>query len=293
MRSHFAKAVLVVLFAVAEAPRAKANHTAPETVTFPLTDGNSMVGYHYRGHARKPLVVMLHGASDSHTVFDFSPGFRAARLLAAQGFSVLTVDRVGYGASTRPSGDTLDFGRSAGYVHEMIQAARAGALGFLPEKVVVLGPSAGADIAMVEAGTYHDVDGVIVCFNSSELQPAIFTVDVGAWLAQGDYFDFGVDFRTRFFYAEPWALPATIAKDNATRSLVPRAEILSALMNGSAPYRAQIAAPVFLLQADLDEIFVPKDDSALFSASTDVSYRRLHLAGIFGARRAQSSLRRR
>lgn len=264
-------AVLVSVWSVAWAPEARAGKD-PAVLTFALADGNSMVGYHYRGKATQPVVVMLHGASDSHTVFDFAPGFRAAERLAQKGYPVLTVDRVGYGASTRPNGDTLGFATSAGYVHEVIQAVRGGALGFVPQSVVLLGPSVGADLTMVEAGTYHDVDGVVICFNTSELQPELFEVDVGAWLAQGDYFDFGVDFRTRFFYAEPWALSWIVDKDNATRSLVPRAEILSALMNGSAPFRGQIDVPVLLMQADHYELFVPRDDSSLFSASPDVSF---------------------
>ena len=120
---------------------------------------------------------------------------------------MLALDRVGYGASSHPNGDTLNYTTSAGYVHEVIQQVRGGALGDVPSAIILLGPSAGGDIALVEAGTYHDVDGLIVCSNTSQLQPAIFQVDFNAWFAQGDYFDFGVDFRTQFFYAAPFALP--------------------------------------------------------------------------------------
>ncbi len=257
---------------------------AQSPVTFSLADGNQAVGFIYlpphghRHHAR-PLLLMIHGASDTHTVFDFFPGFRAAPELALLGQPVLALDRVGYGASSRPNGDTLDFATSAGYVHEVIQAVRAGALGFTPPAVVLLGPSAGADIAIVEAGTYKDVDGLIVCSNTSQLQPALFDVDVGAWFAQGDYFDFGVDFRTQFFYAAPFAIPFIIDLDNATRSLVPRAEIQSALANLSAPFRGQVTAPVLLLQADHDAIFIPIDDTALFSSSPDVTFTLLRFTG--------------
>jgi pimeloyl-ACP methyl ester carboxylesterase len=282
MRAHLMKALsvvgLVVGLILVQASPAGANGGAPRRLTFSLQDGNTMAGFHYRGH-RNPVLIMLHGASDTHTVFDFSPAFRTAARLADRGFTVLTVDRVGYGASSRPNGDTLDFTRQAGYVHEVVQAVRGGALGFTPGSVVLLGPSVGADLAMVEAGTFHDVDGVVVCFNTSELQPALFEVDVNAWFAQGDYFDFGTDFRTQFFYALPFAFPWTIALDNATRSLVPRAEIMSALMNGSAPFRAQITVPVFLLQADHDDLFVPRDDTALFTGSPDVTFSLLHFAG--------------
>ncbi len=251
---------------------ARADVPAAATTSFTLSDGNTMAGYVYGGSAQTPLLVMVHGASDSHTVFDFAPGFRSAFELVQRGFGVLTVDRVGYGASSHPSGDTLSFATQAAQLHDVIQAVRAGALGFTPPQVIVLGPSVGADITMVEAGTYHDVDGVIVCFNTNQLQPALFQVDVGAWFAQGDYFDFGVDFRTYFFYAQPWALQWVIDLDNATRSLVPRGEIASALSGQSAPYRSQITAPVLLVQAEDDHLFVPEDDTALFTASPDVSF---------------------
>ncbi len=156
----------------------------------------------------------------------------------------------------------------------MIQAVRDGALGFVPSAIVLLGPSAGGDIALVEAGTYHDVDGLIVVSNTSQLQPALFQVDFNAFFAQGPYFDFGVDFRTEFFYDGPFALPFLVDLDNATRALVPRAEIESALANFAAPFRGQVTAPVLLLQADHDAIFVPLDDSALFV----LAGRQLHAA---------------
>lgn len=269
--------VCVLMFGVVDG--ARADHSTPRTVSFQLSDGNVMAGYVYGESTRKPLVIMVHGASDSHTVFDFAPGYTAARDLAKKGFGVLTVDRVGYGASSHPNGDTLTFATQAAQLHDVITQVRGGALGFTPDEIVTLGPSVGADIVMTEAGTYHDVDGVVVCFNTAQLQPALFEVDVGAWLAQGPYFDFGVDFRTDFFYAEPWANNWVIALDNLTRSFVPRAEILSALGNESAPFRSQIDVPVLLMQADHDHLFVPQDDTALFSSSPDVSFELLKHSG--------------
>ncbi len=258
---------------------ADAHSRAPVELAFELDDGNTMVGYVYGQSETRPLVLMVHGASDTHAVFDFVAWFRAARAIAHAGYGVLAVDRVGYGASSRPDGDSLSFATSAGYLHEVVQAVRSGALGFLPPQIVLLGPSAGADIAIVEAGIYGDVDGVVVAFQTNQLQPELLAVDVNAWLLQGPYFDFGSDFRREFFYALPWAFRWLIALDNRTRSLVPRGEIVSALNNESAPLRAAITVPVLLLQAELDELFVPQDDSALLSASVDVEYVVLPLAG--------------
>ena len=279
MRAMLSVLAMTMAMALCAPALARAQSTQ---VSFTMADGNQVVGFEYappQGPGGRPLLLMIHGASDTHTVFDFFPGFRAAPELSHLGVTVLALDRVGYGASSHPNGDTLDFATSAGYVHQVIQSVRAGALGFTPPAVVLLGPSAGADIAIVEAGTYQDVDGLIVCSNTSQLQPALFDVDVGAWFAQGDYFDFGVDFRTQFFYAAPFAIQFLIDLDNATRSLVPRAEIGSALANLSALFRGQVIAPVLLLQADHDAIFVPRDDSALFSASPDVSFRLLSATG--------------
>ena len=235
----------------------KADHLdEPRRISFSLSDGNRIAGYVYSADERRPVLIMIHGASDTHTVFDFAPGFRAARDLADD-IDIVTIDRVGYGASSHPDGDSLDYATQAEQIHEVIQQVRHGALGFRPRSVLVLGPSVGGDIVLVEAGTYHDVDGTIACSNTSELQPALFQVDVDAWFAQGPYFDFGVDFRTTFFYAAEYALQWVVDLDNATRSLVPRAEIESALANDAAPYRGQVSSPVLLMQAAEDALFCP------------------------------------
>ncbi len=277
--NHHAMHAVVLASVMLAASIAAADEPAPTRFDFALADGNTIAGFVYRESEQRPLVILIHGASDTHAVFDFAPGYQAARELAGRGFGVLAIDRVGYGASSRPNGDTLDFATQAAQLHDVVQDVRGGALGFTPPAIVLLGPSLGADIALVEAATYHDVDGVVIGFHTAQLQPALFSVDVGAWFAQGPYFDFGTDFRTRFFYAEPWAVSWVIARDNATRSLVPRAEILSALTGQSAFAPAAIDVPVLLMQADHDALFVPQDDSALFTASPDVSFTLLRNTG--------------
>src|SRR5512146_1700652 len=97
---------------------------SPTHVTFALSDGNTMAGYVYATSADRPLLILVHGASDSHTVFDFAPAYRSAVELANHGYGVLTVDRVGYGASSHPEGDTLSESAQAAQLHDVIQAVR-------------------------------------------------------------------------------------------------------------------------------------------------------------------------
>ena len=181
MRAMMSGVFLVLALAVAQTA-ADTHPDTPVRVRFGLADGNHAVGFHYWSHRSDlPVLLMIHGASDTHTVFDFAPRYRAAPQIARHGYPVLALDRVGYGESSRPGGDTLNFTTAAGYVHEVIQALRA--------------------------------------------------------------------------------------------------ELQSALNNASAPFRAQVMAPVLLLQANHDHIFVPQDDSNLFSGSPDVTYALLEDAG--------------
>src|SRR5262245_7183780 len=78
-----------IVLALALSSPAYADAPAPTRFDFSLSDGNSIAGFVYGESESRPLVILIHGASDTHTVFDFAPGFGAARELATQGFGVL------------------------------------------------------------------------------------------------------------------------------------------------------------------------------------------------------------
>jgi hypothetical protein len=90
MRRLVTSAILVLIVAAILVPRL-AVAGQPSVVRFDLQDGNFITGFSYQPHrpCDRPVVVMIHGASDTHTVFDFAPGFRAAPSLAQLGFPVL------------------------------------------------------------------------------------------------------------------------------------------------------------------------------------------------------------
>ena len=224
---------------------------------------------------------MIHGASDTHTVFDFSPGFRAAPELAALGLPGAGVRSRRLWRQQPPERRYADYTdqrrlRSRGDPGGARRRARLHAVGDRAARTVGgrrhragrgrhLSRRRRADH---RARTRRSCSRR--CFKSTSTLSS----------RRGDYFDFGVDFRTHFFYAAQFALPFIIDLDNATRALVPRAEIRQrAGQRRAAPFRGQVTAPVLLMQADHDAIFVPVDDSALFSSSPDVSFTLLRFTG--------------
>jgi pimeloyl-ACP methyl ester carboxylesterase len=178
------------------------------------------------------LQILLHGATYSHIYWDFpyQPGrYSYVGAMSCAGYATLNLDRLGIGASSHPPADALT-GTSEAYVtHQLVQLALSGGLdGEAFERVVLVGHSLGAFIAVSEAGTYGDVSGLVLSGNIhndgdpatwdsflSALVPAQQVSPRFANLPDG-YFTTAPRNRN-FFYYLPGAEPAVIAIDDATR----------------------------------------------------------------------------
>ncbi len=98
------------------------------------------------------------------------PAYDYAGRLAAHGETSLVLDRLGYGASRLADGDATCLGAQADMLHQVVQHLRSGHYRFAgsrsatpaAEHVVVHGHSVGAAIAELEAGTFDDVDGLVL-----------------------------------------------------------------------------------------------------------------------------------
>ncbi|MFC7616097.1 alpha/beta hydrolase [Actinokineospora soli] len=111
------------------------------------------------------VLVLVPGGTYNSTYWDspFDGGSRSFSKAANRaGYATLTVDRLGTGASSKPPSLLVTATGQAHAVHEVVQAMRAGTHGPAFPKVVVGGHSLGAAIAILEAGTYRDVDGLLV-----------------------------------------------------------------------------------------------------------------------------------
>ncbi|WNV85836.1 alpha/beta hydrolase [Umezawaea sp. Da 62-37] len=112
------------------------------------------------------IQLLLHGATYNRVYWDlpYQPErFSYQRDMAAHGLATFAVDELGVGGSTRPLSTLLTGLSQASAVHQVVGKLRAGQIGGTAySKVVLVGHSAGSAISVIEAATYHDVDGVVL-----------------------------------------------------------------------------------------------------------------------------------
>jgi pimeloyl-ACP methyl ester carboxylesterase len=104
--------------------------------------------------------VLIPGGTYNSSYWDIgqAPQTHSFRLAMNEaGFATLAVDRLGTGQSSKPPSVLVTASTQAGAVHQVIRTLRPRFA-----KVIVGGHSIGSAMAMIEAGNYHDVDGVLV-----------------------------------------------------------------------------------------------------------------------------------
>src|SRR4051812_31004602 len=118
------------------------------------------------GNASPTVQLLLHGATYNRMYWDvpYQPAtYSYQRDMAAHGLATFAVDEIGVGQSTRPLSIVITGAMQAAAVHVVVGALRAGAVGGIAfGKVVLVGHSAGSAISIIEAASYHDVDGVLL-----------------------------------------------------------------------------------------------------------------------------------
>jgi pimeloyl-ACP methyl ester carboxylesterase len=291
-------------------PRAAAASVVSHGVSFQVHSTNtSMVpcptdgaAYTIQGHLTAPagqldpggahaVVLDLHGLGYGEFFWHFQsvPGYDWAAGLAARGIASVSVDRLGYGASSHPPGTQTCMGGQADIAHQMVQALRTGSysmdggpgVGF--PKVVVAGHSAGGGISQVEAYSFHDVDGLMIfSWADSDQSPQVlgaFAQTGGVCLTGGKppgYAPLGQsddEFKALMFHS---ADPAVEAAATAMRSPDPCGD------DGSIPAEIfvdhlqvqSIKLPVLLVMGANDAIFPPPSldhQKSLYTGTGDLT----------------------
>ncbi|AZG45554.1 hypothetical protein D7316_02150 [Gordonia insulae] len=179
------------------------------------------------------LQILIPGATYDRSYWDF-PGFDGkysyVRHASGSGKATLAIDPIGVGKSSKPSGVQVSAYTAAQTVHEVIAAARKGELGHRWDKVVLVGHSFGSLTAMMEAGMYDDIDGLVISGASHApgpggilqiqrtVRPALLDPATSDSVPAGDYTYLSVPgARATAFHAPGDSDPAVVAADEATR----------------------------------------------------------------------------
>jgi pimeloyl-ACP methyl ester carboxylesterase len=239
---------------------------------------------------RVPSTVQLlvHGITSNHLYWDFpfeTSFYSYVNAATAAGYATFNVDRLGTGASSRPTCSAVDIASDTTALHSLVQQLRSGAaVGQRFSRIVWVGHSFGAVLAWTEIARYHDVDGVIVTGALHTSSPSfIQRALANAIPANLDphFAGLGLDpgylttlpgTRGGLFYYSRTADPRVIAVDEANKDTVTASELTTGLplIQGSPPETApsrQISVPVLDVIGQNDSVFCAVD--AIDCASAD------------------------
>jgi pimeloyl-ACP methyl ester carboxylesterase len=220
----------------------------------------------------KTIQIALHGATYSHLYWDWplQPDlYSYVRYATAAGYAVLDLDRIGIGRSDHPAPDAVTIDSNAYVVHQIVQALRSGDL-VVPsfgriraERVALVGHSLGSVISIDEAGTYGDVDGVVLTGASHTVTPVLGDTLSTLYPANLDprfagrnlpdgYLTSQPGLRNVFYHA-PFFDPRVLALDEQTKETVTTAELNTAVP--ALGLSTGIHVPVLVVVGDDDAAF--------------------------------------
>lgn len=240
-------------------------------------------------------ILLLHGLSYGAWGWDppFRPGYSVARALAADGFTAVAIDELGYNSSDHPNGYTLTVQSYAAITDQIVRALRAGTYtreGGAPAafgSVSLVGHSAGTEISELTAGLYGGVDALVAtAYTHSPSQRIVTEFVTGDMVraAQDDYEYFGdtPQNRAQYMYDATYAEDDVIAADTLLAVDTPSGEILSISNQPSRWAQPLIRVPVLLVLAERDILFPVENGAqelALFASSPDATLHVVPQAG--------------
>ncbi len=244
-------------------------------------------GYRYRPvtapKCDDSVLLLLHGVSQGAYAWDLpvdSHRYSVARPLAAAGYPVVAIDRLGYGASiTHAPGRTLTIERQADVTRQIVEALRMGTYGGAPGlaygHVGIVGHSMGTEIAELCVGQHGGVDVLVATgythTTSIGLALIIIPEVLRAYGSHYVYFGDTPPNRAALFYHSGSAVPALVAGETALANLTPSGEVTSVVSRPSALVMSSISIPVLLVLAENDRLFPASQaafEATLFGART-------------------------
>ncbi|MGW6704461.1 alpha/beta hydrolase [Streptomyces sp. NPDC054956] len=194
----------------------------------------------------------------------------AAHMLAA-GYAVLLLDRLGTGASSRPSALDVTVDSNVETIHHVIQELRSGTpAGHSFAKVVTVGHSFGSGLAIVEAARHADVDALVVTgmlhttaplydevinfFHPGAEDPVIADPDLPQW-----YMTQRPGLRARMLEHAEGIDPELSAHDELIKATATLGEGESLPQTYLPEYSLAVKVPVLLVVGEHDALFSSAD----------------------------------
>lgn len=246
------------------------------------------------------LDILTHGATYTHTYWDWPQQVNlysyVGRTLAS-GRAVLTYDRIGNGASTRPLSTEVTMASDAHVLHQIVTAFKFLGSGHVNS----IGHSYGSGVALQESVTYHDVDSLVL--TGYLHRPSNPAVTAGNYPANLDpkFQDQGLDsgwltsrpdVRGNSFHSAT-SDPEVVTFDEKQKDLVSLTGLLQFLAARGVPAGSNISrltdVPVLVVTGQRDAIFCYQPvvfncaDEAVVQANEDPFYGKVTSRTIPGA----------
>jgi alpha-beta hydrolase superfamily lysophospholipase len=234
-------------------------------------------------HART-VQLLVPGSTYGHVYWDFPyhpDHYSYVRAVNAAGIATLNYDRVGSGRSSYPPSAKLTVESDTFVVHQLVTRLRAGSIGHPFPRVVIVGHSHGSILALRDAATYDDVDGLIVSglthnVNTTNLtaaqatvEPALLDSRFADRTLDPGYITYGPEMRERWIHNSDDSEAAVVAADEATKETQSEVDDQSANEFGKdilldPLLGSSIDVPVLLADGEHDLFFCaqPHDDPA-------------------------------
>jgi pimeloyl-ACP methyl ester carboxylesterase len=231
---------------------------------------------HVRGTLCRPpgpaatVHVLLSGGTYNSVYWDYPhqpETYSYVRYTTGAGHATLALDRLGAGESDRPPGTLLTPQMQAEAIHQVVQGLRAGEFGDAPfERIILVGHSYGSILVLLEAGTYRDVDAVVVTgllhwwsptflpTFAAHSYPAMFDPKFAGEVQDPAYITTRPGARQQLFYG-PDPDPAIVAMDEATKDVIGMTEAAVAVTLVYRDEAGAINAPVLVAVGTEDAAF--------------------------------------
>jgi pimeloyl-ACP methyl ester carboxylesterase len=210
----------------------------------------------------RTIHVLIPGGTYNSTYWDigYQPETRSFRkAMNNAGYATLALDRLGTGGSSIPPSVSLTTITEAVPVHEVIGKLKSGELGPRFDKVILGGHSFGSAMAIVEAATFHDVDGVLITGLAHRINlggtipvfaatlPAILDPKFSDGRHDPGYLTTLPDTRYSIFHSPGPKMDGAVTFDESTKDTSVHTQAVDLFLLGViTPYSALIDKPVMI-----------------------------------------------